>query len=55
MDARLEPPPTIEAAGVQECAGPGIRLVDQSIHLAEVSPSGAELDVGDQQADLSLV
>src|SRR6266851_3741853 len=42
MDARLEP-----AASVG--------LVDETIHLAEVGPRCAELDVGDQQADLGLL
>src|ERR1700737_670587 len=52
MDARLETPSAVEAAALEEPAGTRVRLIDQAIHLAEVGAGGAELNVGDQQADL---
>src|SRR5438094_2044362 len=54
MDTWLELAPPVEAARLEETTGPGISLIDQAIDLAEIGPGGAELDVGEHQADLGL-
>src|ERR1700686_2103108 len=42
----LEPAAMIEAAGVEEAAGAGIRLFDQATHRAEVGLGCTELTLG---------
>src|SRR2546427_3869891 len=54
VDTRLEPAPAVEAAGLEEAAGSSIRLIDQAIHLAEISAGGAELHIWKHQAELRL-